>query len=77
MWFAVCLCLFVEARAQDVVRVLTYNTHSCIRGPYTAQLPYLAKVVNFLNPDIWTIEELGGTYPMDRAALITSLQTFI
>ncbi|MEY4489685.1 MAG: hypothetical protein RIQ79_2193, partial [Verrucomicrobiota bacterium] len=39
--------------------------------------PYLAKVVNFLNPDIWTIEELGGTYPMDRAALITSLQTFI
>jgi endonuclease/exonuclease/phosphatase family metal-dependent hydrolase len=73
----VCLCLSSGIRAQDVVRVLTYNTHSCIRGPNTAQLPYLAKVVNFLNPDIWTIEELGGTTPFDRAALITTLQTFI
>lgn len=76
-WLAVCLCVFVEARAQDVVRVLTYNTHSAIRGPNSAQLPYLAKVVNFLNPDIWTIEELGGTTPFDRTALVASVQTFI
>ena len=52
----------LPARAQTVVRVLQYNIHRDIGGTdsnFAAQ-PALAKVVNFLAPDIWTINELGG-----------------
>ena len=52
----------VAANAQTVVRVLHYNIHRDIGGSdsnVSAQ-PALAKVVNHLAPDVWTINELGG-----------------
>jgi endonuclease/exonuclease/phosphatase family metal-dependent hydrolase len=55
------LCLGV-AEAQTDVRVLSYNIHRDIGGSdsnFSAQ-PALAKIVNYLAPDIWTINELGG-----------------
>ncbi|MEP7014866.1 MAG: endonuclease/exonuclease/phosphatase family protein [Verrucomicrobiota bacterium] len=48
--------------AQTAVRVLDYNIHRDIGASdsnISAQ-PALAKIVNYLNPDIWTINELGG-----------------
>jgi endonuclease/exonuclease/phosphatase family metal-dependent hydrolase len=50
-------------KAQTEVRVLTYNIQRDIGGSdsnISAQ-PALAKVVNYLKPDIWTINELGGS----------------
>jgi len=56
------MVLAVSLRAQSDVRVLTYNIHRDIGGSDSniSSQPALAKVVNFLNPDIWTINELGG-----------------
>ncbi len=54
--------LAAGAGAQTVVRVLQYNIHRDIGGTdsnFAAQ-PALAKVVNYLAPDVWTINELGG-----------------
>lgn len=44
------------------LRLLTYNIHRDIGGSDSnvSSQPALAKVVNFLAPDIWTINELGG-----------------
>jgi len=50
------------ATAQVSVRVLHYNIHRNIGGSdsnFSAQ-PALAKIVNYLAPDVWTINELGG-----------------
>ena len=50
------------ATAQVNVRVLHYNIHRDIGGSdsnFSAQ-PALAKIVNYLAPDVWTINELGG-----------------
>ena len=58
LFFAFTLAL----EAQTNVRLLTYNIHRDIGASdsnISAQ-PALAKVVNYLNPDIWTINELGG-----------------
>jgi endonuclease/exonuclease/phosphatase family metal-dependent hydrolase len=55
------LCVGYVA-AQTNVRVLSYNIHRDIGGSdsnFSAQ-PALAKVVNYLTPDVWAINELGG-----------------
>src|SRR4051812_15672159 len=51
----------VGARIVDV-RVLDFNIHRDIGAADSniGSQPELAKVVNFLNPDVWTINELGG-----------------
>ena len=56
------LALAATSYAQTVVRVLHYNIHRDIGGTDSnfASQPALAKVVNHLAPDIWTINELGG-----------------
>ncbi|MEP6685191.1 MAG: endonuclease/exonuclease/phosphatase family protein [Verrucomicrobiota bacterium] len=48
--------------AQTNVRVLTYNIHRDIGASDSniSSQPALAKVVNYLKPDIWAINELGG-----------------
>ena len=50
------------AGAQTVVRVLHYNIHRDVGGTDSnvASQPALAKVVNYLAPDVWAINELGG-----------------
>ena len=52
----------VPVGAQTNVRLLTYNIHRDIGGSDSniSSQPSLAKVVNYLNPDVWTINELGG-----------------
>ena len=54
--------LALSAQAQTVVRVLHTNIHRDIGGTDSnfASQPALAKVVNYLAPDVWTINELGG-----------------
>src|SRR6478672_8460840 len=61
LFFAFTLAL----EAQTNVRVLTYNIHRDIGASDSniSSQPALAKVVNYLNPDIWTINELGGNDP--------------
>ncbi len=52
----------LEVGAQLSIRVLDYNIHRDLGGTdsnVSAQ-PALAKVVNYLRPDVWTINELGG-----------------
>lgn len=48
--------------AQTTVRVVDYNIHRDIgtNNPNTAAQGPLAEVINHLEPDIWTINELGG-----------------
>jgi endonuclease/exonuclease/phosphatase family metal-dependent hydrolase len=45
-----------------IVRLLDYNIHRDFGGTdsNTSSQPALAKIVNYLRPDIWTINELGG-----------------
>jgi len=56
--------LFVvpDLGAQTSVRILDYNIHRDIGGSdsNTGSQLSLAKVVNYLHPDVWTINELGG-----------------
>ena len=60
--FLAAALLAIPAPAQTVVRVVHSNIHRDIGGTdsnFSSQ-PALAKVVNYLAPDIWTINELGG-----------------
>ena len=59
---AASLITSVPVVAQMNVRLLTYNIHRDIGGSDSniSSQPSLAKVVNYLNPDVWTINELGG-----------------
>lgn len=65
MFSALCLCPKSAAAQSDgsqALRLLTYNIHRDIGGSdsNTASQAPLAKVVNFLDPDVWTINEVGG-----------------
>src|ERR1700741_3724694 len=54
-----CAC---SAPAQTNVRVLSYNINrdiGCSDSNFSAQ-PALAKIVNYLAPEVWAINELGG-----------------
>ena len=62
------LALLVCARpiaAQTTVRVVQYNIERTVGSPSsnTAGQPALAKIVKYLAPDVWTINELGGNSP--------------
>ena len=66
--------------APPSVRLLTYNIHRDIGGSdsVTSAQPALAKVVNFLDPDIWTLNEVGGVNTRYNAATaLSDLTTFI
>jgi endonuclease/exonuclease/phosphatase family metal-dependent hydrolase len=59
------VCLSIGAfdlHAQVTVRVLDFNIHRDLGGTDsdTAAQPALARIVNYLDPDVWTINELGG-----------------
>jgi len=45
-----------------IVRVLDYNIHRDFGGndPNLGAQPALAKIVNYLRPDVWTLNEVGG-----------------
>lgn len=80
------LALFIATlgslNAQTTVRVLDYNIHRDIGASdsnISAQ-PALAKIVNYLKPDVWTINELGGNDVNFNATnahnfLVTFIQT--
>jgi endonuclease/exonuclease/phosphatase family metal-dependent hydrolase len=52
----------VFGAAQTSFSVLQTNIHRDIGGSdsLTGAQPYLAQEINYLNPDVWTINELGG-----------------
>lgn len=54
--------LFILPSWATQVRILNWNIHRDIgtQAPDTAGQPYLAKIVNYLNPDIWIMQEIGG-----------------
>ena len=56
------LLLVCTAGAQTSFSVLQTNIHRDIGGSdsVTTAQPYLAQEVNYLDPDVWTINELGG-----------------
>lgn len=62
-----CVVLFVlgslPAVAQTEVRLLTWNIRRAIGASdsTTSAQPAIARVINGLQPDIWTIQELGGS----------------
>lgn len=64
----------------QTVRLLTYNISRDTGGSdsnVSAQAS-LARVVNFLNPDVWTITELGGVNaPYNATTAYDTLTTFI
>jgi len=53
----------LQAQGQLTFRVLDWNVHRDFGGADsdTAAQPALAKIVNYLEPDIWTINEVGGS----------------
>ncbi len=64
----------------QTVRVLQTNIHRDIGGSdsLTTSQPYLAKEVNYLDPDVWTMEELGGNnVSYNAATALSDLETFI
>jgi len=56
------LTLATGLRAQVSINVLQTNIHRDIGGSDSnmSSQPYLAQEINFLNPDVWTLQELGG-----------------
>lgn len=76
-----CLLLAgVCAQAQTTVRVLDYNIHRDIGGSDSnvSSQSALAKVVNYLAPDVWTINELGGNNAAFNATTAhNDLATFV
>ena len=56
------ILLAVAGHAQTTVRMLHYNIHRDVGGTTsnTPSQPALAKIVNYLAPDVWAINELGG-----------------
>ena len=78
--FILAFVFAITAQAQTVVRVLHYNIHRDIGGTDSnvASQPALAKVVNYLAPDVWAINELGGNSAGYSAATArTTLIAFI
>ncbi len=78
--FALALFCASEVWAQVSVRVLDYNIHRDIGGSDSnvSSQPALAKVVNYLQPDVWTINELGGnSVAFNRTMAHDYLDTFI
>ena len=70
------------ARGQTVVRVVQYNIHRDIGNDVvagSAEQVALAKVVNYLAPDVWTINELATSNGsgVDFAAAHAALAAFI
>ena len=71
--FLLALVLAATLHAQTVVRVLQYNIHHDIGNgvaPGSAAQVTLAKIVNHLAPDVWTINELyvtNGTVSLTAA----------
>jgi endonuclease/exonuclease/phosphatase family metal-dependent hydrolase len=59
------ICVFVTGvpvAPAAIVRVLDYNIHRGFGGTDSniGAQPALAKIVNYLRPDIWTLNEVGG-----------------
>ena len=74
--------LALPAQGQTVVRVLQYNIHRDIGNDVvagSAEQVALAKVVNYLAPDVWTINELATSNGsgVDFAAAHDALVAFI
>ncbi len=76
--------LALPARGQTVVRVLQYNIHRDIGngvGAGSVEQVALAKVVNYLAPDVWTINELatsngsGVNFAAAHDALVAFINT--
>ena len=69
----------IAAPAAIVVRVLDYNIHRDIGAPDSerAAQPALAKIVNYLNPDVWTINELGGSSSFSSTFARADLIAFV
>ncbi|HEX5176133.1 MAG TPA: endonuclease/exonuclease/phosphatase family protein, partial [Chthoniobacteraceae bacterium] len=59
------ICVFlagISVAQGAIVRVLDYNIHRGFGGTdsNSGAQPALAKIVNYLRPDIWTLNEVGG-----------------
>ena len=69
-----------QGSSTQTVRVLQTNIHRDIGGSdsLTASQPYLAKEVNYLDPDVWTMQELGGNnVNYNATTALADLETFI
>lgn len=56
-------CAFFAASVSATqIKVLSWNIKRGIgtKAPNSAEHPFLAKIINYLNPDVWLIQELGG-----------------
>jgi endonuclease/exonuclease/phosphatase family metal-dependent hydrolase len=77
--YAAMLC-GVSLHAQTILRVVDYNIARGVgvASSDVAAQPYLGKIVKHLAPDIWTINELGGSSPeYNRATMKANLAAFI
>lgn len=57
LWLVLCL-----AATAAEIKVMTWNIARAVgaNSPITAKQPFVAKIVNHMNPDVWIIHELGG-----------------
>jgi endonuclease/exonuclease/phosphatase family metal-dependent hydrolase len=80
IWGLVTLCyLFVSAGATEL-RIMSWNIGRAIgaNNPNSAAQPYVAKVANYLKPDIWILHEVGGnTSGWNPAAQEAALTSFV
>jgi endonuclease/exonuclease/phosphatase family metal-dependent hydrolase len=76
----VLLALGFAAGQATEVKVMTWNIKRAVgaNSPNPEQAPYVAKIVNYLEPDVWVIQELGGDDPgWNQAAQLAALESFI
>jgi len=80
VFLVIVACLPMLALGSTNLRVVSWNINRTVgsNNPSTAQQPSLAKIINYLNPDIWVINELGGNSSgYNSAAEQAALVSFI
>lgn len=80
-WSLIALCGLMLSASATELRIMSWNIGRAVgaNNPNTDQQPYVAKIANYLKPDIWILHEVGGNAsgwnPLDQeAALISFVQ---
>ncbi|MEN3000808.1 MAG: endonuclease/exonuclease/phosphatase family protein [Armatimonadota bacterium] len=81
-WSLIALCWLLVGASATELRIMSWNIGRAIgaNSPNSAQQPYVAKIANYLKPDIWILHEVGGNTPgwnplAQEAALISFVQS--
>ncbi len=81
-WSWLVLCGLTLSASATELRIMSWNIGRAIgaNDPNSGQQPYVAKIANYLKPDIWILHEVGGNSSgwnpsVQETALVNFVQT--